>query len=62
MRGGQSASPEDVLVETWGERVGQLIAEEAEVVGIQRGSNAGSHLAQHLAEHIHKLALVSYLQ
>lgn len=53
--------PEDVLVEAGGEGVGQLVTEEAEVVGVEGSSNARPHLPYHLAEHIHKLTLISHL-
>ena len=56
------SAPEDVLVESWGEGVSQLVTEEAEVVGVEGSAYAGAHLLQDLAERIHKLALVADLQ
>ena len=53
--------PEDVLVEAGGERVGQLVTEEAEVVGVEGSPNARPHLPHHLAKHIYKLTLISHL-
>ena len=53
--------PEDVLVVAWGEGVGELVAEEAEVIIVEGGPNAGAHLPHHLAEHIHKLTLIPHL-
>ena len=56
------SSLEDVIIEARGERVGQLIAEVAEVVVVQDASNAGPQLRQHSACCIDKFALVTHLQ
>ena len=53
--------PENVFIEARSEGVGQLVTEEAEIVGVEGCANAGAYLPQHLAEHVHKLTLISDL-
>ena len=57
----KASLPEDILVEARGEGVGQLVTEEAEVVGVEGSPNARPHLPYYLAEHIHKLTLIPHL-
>lgn len=49
------AAAEDGLKEAWRQAVGQLVAEEAEVVLVQGRPHLGPQLAQGLAEAVHKV-------